>query len=105
MWNFTIEFLFVEYSLRQRNVCVSVVGAMSMERLEAGWVLGGWSIGQKDGCCIGAICWLTEDAHAAPLTGNFFTMLTPFASVDNIIAQWDCGKLVHQQRSQSGEHI
>lgn len=84
-----LNFYSVEYSLLQLNLCVSVVGAMSMERLEAGWVLGRWSIGQKDGCCIGVICWLAEDAHAAPLTSDFFTKLSSSASVDNIIPPWE----------------
>ena len=53
----------VDYALRHLGLSVAVVGATCMDRWRAGWLLGRWSLGQKDGRVVGGICWLTGDAH------------------------------------------
>ena len=81
----------VEYALRRLGLSVAVVGATCMNRLQSGWLLGRWSLGQKDGRHVGAICWFTETAHAAPLTDEFFAAVqdsVPTASSD-IIPPWE----------------
>ena len=62
----------VEYALRKLGLCVLVVGATCMDRSQSGWLLRRWSLGQKRGRLVGGICWLTDDAHAAPWTDDFF---------------------------------
>ena len=101
-----LNFYSVEYCLLRVNLCVSVVGATSMDRLEAGWVLGRWSIGQKDGCHIGAICWLIEDAHSAPLTDDFFTNLSVGVCANDIIPPWELWEVgAPKKKSQRGAHL
>ena len=81
----------VDYALRHPGLSVAVVDAVSMDRLQAGWLLGRWSLGQKDGRLVGGICWLTDDAHAAPLTDEFFAgvkLALPIACND-ITPPWD----------------
>ena len=100
-----LNFYSVEYFLRRLNLCASVVGATSMDRLEAGWVLGRWSIGQKGGCHIGVICWLTEDAHTAPLTDDFFTNMPVGVSANDIIPPWELWEVGAPKKHPNEERI
>ena len=104
----------VVYALRYLGLSVAVVGATCMSRLRSGWLLGRWSLGQKDGRHVGAICWLTDDAHAAPLTDEFFTAaeVSVPAAGSKTIPPWElfpvgapknlaAGKAVHKR----GAHL
>ena len=81
----------VDYALRHLGLSVAVVGATCMDRLQAGWLLGRWSLGQKDGRIVGGICWLTDDAHAAPLTGDYLGTLLDCvpAACSKTICPWE----------------
>ena len=73
MQSISVEYIYsVEYALRKLGLSASVIGATCMSPLESGWLLGRWSLGQNGGRLVGGICWLTDDAHAAPLADEFF---------------------------------
>jgi len=81
----------VDYALRHLGLSVAVVGAICMDRWRAGWLLGRWSLGQKDGRVVGGICWLTDDAHVALLTDDYLAAMVSCvpAACSKTICPWE----------------
>ena len=81
----------LQCALRSLGLRVIVFGATTRARFEAGWLLGRWSLGKRDGKVVGGLVWFTEDGHARPLRPVVFESLlrTVPEAGDDVIAPWE----------------
>ena len=63
------------------------------------------SLGQTHERFVGAICWLTDDAHAAALTDEFFATVTVsgLAGCSNSITPWELFDVGAPEKKVMGE--